>query len=142
MQLAHYHLSGIARILEGCACCALCAEAIRPDEDALVTPDFLADETDPFWYFADATMHQACFLVWDRRKIFVAHHNRLAQRWPGPHGSYPFMTSEGQIVSRLSSSACEPPLGAELLNHPGQHPHLGGIHRTLRIGLQPRDQLI
>ena len=48
----------------GRAHCALCGEAIRPQEDALVTPDFLADESDPLWRFADAPMHRACFLVW------------------------------------------------------------------------------
>jgi hypothetical protein len=90
----------MCRVAEGRAHCALCGYAIRPDDDALVTPDFLADESDPFWRFADAAMHRACFLVWDRRKAFVAHHNRLARRWAGPDGSYPFMTSEGEIVTR------------------------------------------
>jgi hypothetical protein len=80
------------------AYCALCREVLRPDDDVLVTPDFLADETDPFWRFADAAMHRPCFLVWDRRKTFVARYNRLARRWSGPDGSYPFMTSEGDMV--------------------------------------------
>ncbi len=86
------------RIRSGRAYCALCGEAIRPDEDAFVTPDFLADETDPFWRFADAPMHRACFRVWDRRKGFVARYNRLARRWTAPDGSYPRMTSEGDLV--------------------------------------------
>jgi hypothetical protein len=88
------------RIQAGRAHCALCGETIRPTDDALITPDFLADETDPFWRFADAAMHRACFLVWDRRKAFVAHYNRLARRWAGSGGTHPRMTSEGEIVSR------------------------------------------
>jgi hypothetical protein len=88
------------RIRSGRATCALCGEAIRPNEDALATPDFLADDTDPFWRFADAAMHRSCFLVWDRRKAFVAYYNRLARRLAGPDGSYPHMTSEGAIVHR------------------------------------------
>ena len=44
----------------------------------MTTPDFLADEADPFWRFSDASMHRACFLVWDRRKAFVARYNRAA----------------------------------------------------------------
>jgi len=86
------------RIEAGRAYCALCSEVIRPDDDALVTPDFLADETDALWRFSDVAMHRACFLVWDRRKQFVAHYNRLAQRWLGPDGSHPHMTSEGEVV--------------------------------------------
>jgi hypothetical protein len=89
------------RIESGRAYCALCGEAIRPNEAALVTPDFLADETDPFWRFSDAAMHRACFLVWDRRKSFVARYNRMAQHWLAPDGSHPHMTSEGDVVSRL-----------------------------------------
>jgi len=86
------------RIRSGRAYCALCGEAIRPDEDAFVTPDFLADETDPFWRFADAPVHRTCFRVWDRRKAFVARYNRLARLWTAPDGSYPRMTSEGDLV--------------------------------------------
>jgi hypothetical protein len=82
----------------GRAYCALCREAIRPGEDALITPDFLADDTDPLWRFADAPMHRACFLVWDRRKTFVARYNRMARRWVGPDGSHPRMTSEGDVI--------------------------------------------
>ena len=88
------------RIEAGRAYCALCGDAIRPGEDALYTPDFLADETDPFWRFADAAMHRACFLVWDRRKAFVARFNRAARIWVQPDGSHPRMTSEGEIVFR------------------------------------------
>ena len=36
--------------------CALCGDVIRPQDDALITPDFLADDTDPLWRFADAPM--------------------------------------------------------------------------------------
>jgi hypothetical protein len=86
------------RIEAGRAHCALCREVIRPGEDALTTPDFLADESDPFWRFADAPMHRACFLVWDRRKGFVARYNQVARRWVAPDGSHPRMTSEGEIV--------------------------------------------
>ena len=88
------------KIAAGCAHCALCAEAIRPDEDALVTPDFIADEADPFWRFADAPMHRACFLVWDRRKGFIGQYNLLARRWLAPDGSHPWMTSEGEVLRR------------------------------------------
>jgi hypothetical protein len=86
------------RIEAGWAHCALCAEVIRPGEDAFITPDFLADESDPFWRFADAPMHRACFLAWDRRKAFVARYNRAARLLVAPGGSHPRMTSEGEIV--------------------------------------------
>src|SRR3954464_1110254 len=56
-------LSAMDRITRGAAYCALCGVAIRPGEDALVTPDFLADAADPLWRFTDAAMHRACFLV-------------------------------------------------------------------------------
>jgi hypothetical protein len=92
------------KIAAGRANCALCGETIRPDEDALVTPDFIADEGNPFWRFADAPMHRACFLVWDRRKAFISQYNRLARRWLAPDGSYPRMTSEGEMVSRSGGS--------------------------------------
>lgn len=86
------------RIAAGRAYCALCGEVIRPGDDAFVTPDFLADEADPLWRFADAPMHRACFRVWDRRKTFVARYNRLARAWMTAEGTYPRMTSEGLIV--------------------------------------------
>jgi hypothetical protein len=85
------------RIADGRAYCAICGEVIRPADDALVTPDFLADETDPLWRFADATMHRACFRVGDRRKSFIARYTRLARRWLAADGSYPRMTSAGAI---------------------------------------------
>lgn len=83
------------RISAGGAYCALCREAISPEDDALVTPDFIADEGDPLWRFTDAPMHRACFLVWDRRKIFVARYNRLARRLLARDGWYPRMNSHG-----------------------------------------------
>lgn len=98
------HISGMQRIKAGRAYCALCGEVIGPDEDALVTPDFMADESDTFWRFADAPMHRACFLVWDRRKAFVARYNRAVRLWVAPDGSHPRMTSEGEIVRQLSQS--------------------------------------
>jgi hypothetical protein len=76
----------------------LCGEVIRPGEDAFVTPDFLADETDPLWRFTDAPIHRACFLVWDRRKTFVVRYNRVARLLIAADGSHPHMTSEGTIV--------------------------------------------
>ena len=96
------------RIEAGRAHCALCGDVIHPGEDALITPDFLADEADAFWRFADAPMHRACFLVWDQRKVFVARYNRAARLWVAPDGSHPHMTSEGEIVRRRSGS---PPPG-------------------------------
>jgi hypothetical protein len=96
------------RIAGGRAHCALCGDAIRPNEDALITPDFIASEADPFWRFADAPMHRACFLVWDRRRAFIGRYNRLARRLLAPDGSHPRMTSEGEIVRRRSGS---PPPG-------------------------------
>ncbi len=98
-------VSGMQRIKAGQAHCALCREVIRPDEDAFITPDFLASESDPWWRFADAPMHRACFLVWDRRKAFVARYNRAARHWVAPDGSHPRMTSEGEIVRKLQSKA-------------------------------------
>jgi hypothetical protein len=91
------------RIRAGRAQCVLCMETIRPNDDALVTPDFLADESDPLWRFTDAPMHRACFLVWDRRKAFVARYNRMARRWMAAGGVHPHMTSEGEIVWRSSA---------------------------------------
>jgi hypothetical protein len=96
------------RIEAGRAHCALCGEVIRLDEGALVTPDFLADEADPFWRFSDAPVHRACFFVWDRRKAFVAHYNQLARRWMSPDGSHPHMTSEGEVVRRPADGANRP----------------------------------
>lgn len=92
------------QIEAGRAHCALCGEGIRPDDDALVTPDFLADESHPFWRFSDAPMHRACFFVWDLRKSYVAYYNRAARRWVAPDGSHPHMTSEGEIVTWWSGS--------------------------------------
>lgn len=86
------------RIAAGGAHCALCGEAIRPGEDAFVTPDFLADDADPFWRYSDAPMHRACFRVWERRKAFVAHYNRRARRWSSPGGAFPLMTSDGDLI--------------------------------------------
>lgn len=80
--------------------CALCRDLIGPDEESFVTPDFLADESDPFWPMSDAAVHRACFLVWDRRKEFVARYNRLARRLAGLDGTYPHMTGEGRIEPR------------------------------------------
>jgi hypothetical protein len=89
------------RIAAGTAYCALCGTAIRPDEDALVTPDFLADAADPLWRFTDAPMHRACFLVWDQRKALIARFNAVArQLLVAPDGSYPQLTSEGELVRR------------------------------------------
>ena len=86
------------RIAAGRAHCALCGEAIRPGEDAFVTPDFLADEADPLWRFSDAAVHRACFRVWDRRKAFIARYNRLARQWSERGAAFPRMTSEGDLV--------------------------------------------
>ncbi len=99
---------GMERIRAGRAHCVLCGDVIRPDDDAFVTPDFLADDADPFWRFSDAAMHRACFLVWDRRKMFVARYNRLALRWAAPDGSYLHMTSEGDLVRRRPPELGQP----------------------------------
>jgi hypothetical protein len=89
------------RVRAGAATCALCHQPLPPDADAVVTPDFLADETDPFYPFSDAAMHHACFAVWDRRKAFIAHFNRVARRLIGPDGVYVQMSSEGELVRHL-----------------------------------------
>jgi hypothetical protein len=86
------------KVRAGAAHCAICGAPILRGEEALVTPDFLADDTDPLWRFADAAIHRACFVVWDRRKAFVARFNAVSQQLRGPDGSYPHMTSEGEIV--------------------------------------------
>ena len=93
-------VSNPGRGLAGTATCALCHQSIDPDADAVVTPDFLADETDPFFRFSDATMHRACFIVWDKRKLFIAHLNRIARHLVAEDGTYPQMTSEGDLVQR------------------------------------------
>ena len=87
-------------VARGAALCAICRQAIRPDDDVVVTPDFLADESDPLWRFSDAIMHRACFLVWEERRLFIARYNRLARQLIADDGSYPFMTSEGDLVER------------------------------------------
>lgn len=79
--------------------CAICRESLHPEEDLVVTPDFLADESDPFWPFSDAAMHRSCFLLWDRRKRFVARFNRAARGWV-VDGYCQHMTGEGDVVSR------------------------------------------
>lgn len=83
--------------------CVLCGDAVRLGEDAFVTPDFVADEQDPMWRYSDAVVHRACFFVWDRRKVFVARFNRLAQGLAAPDGTRPFLTSEGRLVRRPAS---------------------------------------
>jgi hypothetical protein len=93
------------RIHAGSAVCALCGEAIRPDEDAFVTPDFLSDESDPLWRFSDAALHRPCFLVWERRKIFVARYNRIARRLAALDGSYLHLSSEGDLQLRRAPRA-------------------------------------
>lgn len=93
------------RIESGRAHCALCGHTIRPGDDAFVTPDFLADESDQFWRYSDAPVHRTCFLVWDRRKAFVARYNHTARRLVAPDGSYLRMTSEGELVRQRPEQA-------------------------------------
>jgi hypothetical protein len=90
----------LSRVRAGTATCALCNEAIRPDADAVVTPDFIADDTDPLFRFSDAAMHRACFAVWERRKHFVARFNRIAGRLRREDGSVLRMTADGELVRR------------------------------------------
>lgn len=88
------------RTRDGAATCTLCGRAIARDDDAIVTPDFIADADDPFYRFADAALHRACFLLWEGRKAFVARYNALARHLATADGSYPHLTSEGEIVVR------------------------------------------
>jgi len=88
------------RVHAGIATCALCHEAISPADDVVVTPDFLADDTDPFYRFSDAVIHRACFVVWDKRKGFIAHFNRIARLLVTPDGGRLRMTSEGDLVQQ------------------------------------------
>lgn len=88
------------RVAAGTATCALCRRAVRPDDDVLITPDFLADDSDPLWPFTDAVVHRSCFLLWDRRKAFIARYNRVARRLVAEDGSYPHMAGDGEIVRR------------------------------------------
>ena len=96
------------RVRAGTATCALCHDALRSDADAIVTPDFLADEADRFFRFSDATMHRACFVVWDQRKAFIAHFNRVAREFTAEDGAYLQMSSEGELVQRQGPA---PPRG-------------------------------
>jgi hypothetical protein len=99
------------RVETGTATCALCHQAIRPDADAVVTPDFIADDNDPFFRFSDATMHRVCFALWERRKTFVARFNQSAKRLRGDDGGYLQMTGDGDLVRRPGRrSGNEPPL--------------------------------
>jgi len=84
--------------------CPLCNETIRPDEDLVVIPDFLADENDPFWRCSDAAMHRACFVVWEQRKTFIARFNQVARRYRSEDGTYQHMTAEGDIVLRTGGA--------------------------------------
>jgi len=94
------YTESLSRVRAGSAICALCNEAIRPDADAVVTPDFIADDSDPFFRFSDSAMHRACFAVWDHRKAFVTQFNRVARPLRRLDGSFPQMTAEGDIVRR------------------------------------------
>ena len=67
----------------------------------VITPDFLADDSDPLWPYTDAVLHRPCFLVWPERKFFIARYNRMARRLVAEDGSYPQMTGEGAMVRRL-----------------------------------------
>jgi hypothetical protein len=98
----------MGRVAAGTAVCALCNEAIRPDAEAVVTPDFLANDTDPFFRFSDASMHRACFAVWDRRKAFVAYFNQVTRFLRAEDGTYLQMTAEGELVQRRGNP---PPRG-------------------------------
>jgi hypothetical protein len=93
----------MGRVEAGTALCALCREAIQPGADAVVTPDLLADEADPFFRFSDASMHRVCFVHWEWRKAFVTHFNRVARRLLAGEGGYPQMTAEGELVQRRGS---------------------------------------
>lgn len=88
------------RVAAGEAVCAICRQAIRPGEDVVITPDFLADDTDPFWRFAATVVHRPCFLVWHERKAFRARYNRVARTLATEDGARPVMTGEGDIVWR------------------------------------------
>jgi hypothetical protein len=94
----------MGRVEAGTAICALCHEAIQPGADAVVTPDFLADEADPFFRFSDASMHRACFALWEQRKVFVAHFNRIARFFRAEDGTYLQMTAEGELVQRQGNA--------------------------------------
>jgi hypothetical protein len=59
---------------------------------------------------SDASVHHACFLVWEGRKRFVARFNRLARGLMAADGSYPHMTSEGALVQRRRNPPRPPPL--------------------------------
>ena len=91
----------LRRIAPGAALCALCHQPVRPDDAVVVTPDFLADDSDPLWRFADAVLHRSCFFLWDRRRAFIARYNRVARHLVAGDGSYPHMTGDGEIVRRF-----------------------------------------
>lgn len=78
---------------------------MHPDEEHLLVPDFVADESDRFWSLSDSAVHRPCFLVWDQRRAFIARFNRLARRLRDETGAYPHMTSEGDIVTRWPGPA-------------------------------------
>src|SRR6266536_835302 len=82
------------RVRAGTAICALCHQAISTDADAVVTPDFLANDADPFFRFSDATVHRACFVVWYRRKAFIAHFIRVARSIDAARKAYKALGAE------------------------------------------------
>ncbi|HTK40336.1 MAG TPA: hypothetical protein VL287_02010 [Gemmatimonadales bacterium] len=99
----------MSRVKNGSATCALCHEAIRPDADVVVSPDFIAEDSDPFFRFSNAAMHRACFAVWDSRKVFVVRFNRIAGQLRRADGSYLHMTAEGDLIPRTGRPPRKPP---------------------------------
>jgi len=93
----------------GTATCALCHEAIRPDADVVLSPDFIAEDSDPLFCFSNAAIHRACFAVWGSRKTFVLRFNRVAAQLRYDDGTYLHMTAEGDLVRRRGGRPRTPP---------------------------------
>ena len=75
----------MTKISAGSAICALCHEALRPDEDAVVTPDFLADDTDPFYPYSDASAPLRLATRHRRQAAFGAWYTRFHASPEGPY---------------------------------------------------------
>jgi len=101
----------MALFFPGQTTCALC-DGVLTERDYLVgTSHFIAEGDHPLWRFSDAVMHRACFLVWERRKTFVARFNAMArEQLVADDFSHPHMTSDGHLERRW---AWPPGLGGD-----------------------------
>ena len=88
----------MALIIRGQTACALCREAIAPDDDLIGTPHFIESSKDSFWHYSDAAFHKRCFLAWERRDEFVRRFNEAAKPFVFGNGKRNHMQDDGSII--------------------------------------------